>query len=74
MSNHNMSGVARRRRRRSLYTTYGGACIYCKQVFPMEQLTLEHLVPRSLGGSNALHNLRLACLPCNSRRGAALIR
>jgi 5-methylcytosine-specific restriction endonuclease McrA len=74
MSNHNMGGSIRRRRKRRLYETYGAGCIYCSQKFPIDQLTLEHLVPRSLGGANALYNLRLACLPCNSRRGAALIR
>jgi 5-methylcytosine-specific restriction endonuclease McrA len=59
---------------RSLYGTHGGTCLYGKQVFPPEQLTLEHLVPRSLGGTNALDNLRLACFNCNNRRGAVLIR
>ncbi|MCW6053385.1 HNH endonuclease [Lyngbya sp. CCAP 1446/10] len=31
--------------------------------------TIEHLQPKSLGGSNALPNLRLACFTCNNSRG-----
>ncbi|RZM79535.1 HNH endonuclease [Leptolyngbya iicbica] len=74
MSNHNMGGKNRRRRKNSLHTTYGGTCIYCRGQFPQSQLTIEHLIPRSRGGSNALHNLRLACFPCNNQRGARPMR
>ena len=34
--------------------------------------TVDHIVPRSRGGGNNLGNLRLACKPCNVRRGNAL--
>jgi len=34
------------------------------------RLTADHRVPRSLGGSDILANLRTACEICNSRRGA----
>ena len=30
----------------------------------------EHVVPRALGGLSTLLNLRLACWPCNARKGA----
>ena len=30
---------------------------------------VDHVVPRSKGGSDALSNLRAACRPCNLRRG-----
>ena len=33
-----------------------------------ERATLEHLVPKSKGGTNALANLVLACDPCNNAR------
>nr|WP_267313724.1 HNH endonuclease [Nostoc sphaeroides] len=35
--------------------------------------TIEHLVPKSLGGSNSLSNLRLACFTCNNSRGNSLL-
>lgn len=31
--------------------------------------TLDHLVPQSIGGTDELDNLVLACMDCNSRRG-----
>ncbi|MBD2236316.1 HNH endonuclease [Aulosira sp. FACHB-113] len=35
--------------------------------------TIEHLLPKSLGGSNSLSNLRLACFSCNNSRGNSLL-
>ena len=32
-------------------------------------LTQDHIIPRSLGGCNSLHNLRIMCQPCNVKRG-----
>lgn len=37
---------------------------------PDDYATFDHVVPRSLGGSSELSNLRLACRPCNGARGA----
>jgi hypothetical protein len=31
-------------------------------------LTLDHVIPRALGGGNRYWNLVTACRPCNSRR------
>lgn len=44
-------------------------CCYCKQVFLIENLTVEHIVPISWGGSNEPSNVTLACAPCNQQRG-----
>lgn len=33
--------------------------------------TIDHLLPRAMGGSNRPENLGLACQPCNSRKGAS---
>jgi 5-methylcytosine-specific restriction endonuclease McrA len=40
----------------------GHACVYCGADKPLEG---DHIVPLSLGGSNALTNLATACRPCN---------
>src|SRR5690606_23899281 len=44
-------------------------CCYCHFVFSMQELTIEHIVPRFLGGTNDESNVALACLPCNKQRG-----
>jgi len=42
-------------------------CAYCgKEDVPLE---IEHLTPRSRGGSNRVSNLTLACRPCNQKKG-----
>ena len=43
-------------------------CAYCKKTdVPLE---IEHIVPKSKGGSNRVSNLTLACRPCNQRKGS----
>lgn len=44
-------------------------CYYCKKVFINNDLTIEHIVPLSFGGSNDSANITLACEPCNHQRG-----
>lgn len=42
-------------------------CAYCKKTGT--KLQVEHIVPRSRGGSNRASNLTLACEACNIRKG-----
>jgi len=44
-------------------------CQYCGAVLPSSDLTLDHVLPRSRGGSSTLENLVACCLPCNRRKG-----
>jgi hypothetical protein len=46
----------------------GLACLWCGRVLPASRLTLDHVVPRSAGGSNQMANLCLACRRCNRDR------
>ena len=42
-------------------------CAYCgAQAVPLQ---IEHIQPKSLGGSERISNLTLACAPCNQRKG-----
>jgi len=41
-------------------------CVYCQAA---KELTLDHLQPRALGGSNNEGNLACACRRCNQERG-----
>ena len=43
-------------------------CFWCGQVFSLKNLTLDRLIPKSLGGTNGQTNLALACEKCNNRR------
>ncbi|MCP1336301.1 HNH endonuclease [Futiania mangrovi] len=44
----------------------GFSCQYCGSV---EDLTFDHLIPRSRGGRTTWDNVVAACAPCNLRKG-----
>jgi 5-methylcytosine-specific restriction endonuclease McrA len=67
-----MTSKQKHTRKARLISDYGSRCWWCKCYLPTEKLTLDHLKPKSLGGSNSLENLRLACFPCNNSRGNSL--
>ncbi|MEO5336689.1 MAG: HNH endonuclease [Magnetospirillum sp. WYHS-4] len=50
------------------------ACQYCGRPFASEDLTFDHVVPRSRGGLTTWNNVVAACAPCNSRKGSRLPR
>jgi hypothetical protein len=45
-------------------------CEYCHypEILSTAPLSIDHLQPRSLGGTDQLNNLALACRRCNERR------
>jgi hypothetical protein len=45
----------------------GRACARCGT---NENLTVDHIIPWSRGGSDEAHNLQLLCGSCNSKKGA----
>ncbi|MEG4170087.1 MULTISPECIES: HNH endonuclease [unclassified Microcoleus] len=67
-----MSPASRRNKRRQLLQLYGNHCYWCNKSMQKSERTIEHLLPKSRGGSNALSNLRLACFSCNNSRGNSL--
>jgi 5-methylcytosine-specific restriction endonuclease McrA len=53
--------------REYLLEKWGRTCAYCNaKDTPLE---IEHIVPRSRGGSNRPSNLTIACHPCNQKKG-----
>jgi 5-methylcytosine-specific restriction endonuclease McrA len=57
--------------REYLLETWGRCCAYCDaRNLP---LTIDHIQPRSRGGSDRVSNLAIACIPCNQRKGALAI-
>ncbi|MEL6351580.1 MAG: HNH endonuclease signature motif containing protein [Cyanobacteria bacterium J06627_28] len=45
-------------------------CEYCRypEILSTAPLSIDHIEPRSLGGTDEFHNLALACRRCNERR------
>ncbi|MFI5173557.1 MAG: HNH endonuclease [Terriglobia bacterium] len=44
-------------------------CQYCGGVFSPNELTLDHVAPRSLGGTSTWENLVACCKLCNHKKG-----
>jgi 5-methylcytosine-specific restriction endonuclease McrA len=56
-----------------------GKCIHCGSKLtldlagrPLSSASLEHIVPRTHGGTDALDNLAIACRKCNLQKGYRL--
>lgn len=45
-------------------------CPYCHKEFPLNKATVEHLVPRSRGGTSDPANIVYACKFCNNQKGS----
>jgi len=55
--------------RRNLFARDKNRCQYCGRRFPMSELSLDHVVPRSLGGQATWENIVCACAHCNVKKG-----
>lgn len=70
-----MSGILRERiplgdRNDLLFRRDRGICGYCGQRFHRNELTRDHVIPRSRGGSDNWSNVVTACRACNVRKAA----
>jgi 5-methylcytosine-specific restriction endonuclease McrA len=54
--------------RRNLYRRDHYTCQYCGSRPGSEELTIEHVLPRSRGGHTSWANCVLACVECNKRK------
>jgi 5-methylcytosine-specific restriction endonuclease McrA len=67
-------------KREAIYASDGHRCIYCGRLLDDDHIessherTLDHLIPRSMGGSHGAHNLVTCCGHCNSARQELSLR
>lgn len=55
--------------RKRLYASQKALCCYCQSETPFERFTLDHVLPKSKGGTYAQDNIVGACLDCNKEKG-----
>ncbi|RRA48991.1 hypothetical protein D1Y84_12610 [Acidipila sp. EB88] len=74
-------GPSAAERRAELHAVQGGCCFYCVAPVRLRRpgaaalpgdATVDHFVPRALGGADHHRNWVLACAGCNQRKGHAL--
>lgn len=58
-----------RTHKHTLYGRQEGRCEGCRFYFPYPNLTVDHIQPRSQGGTHHMSNLQLLCNACNSIKG-----
>ena len=52
-----------------LYGEQEGLCVGCETHFPFKVMEVDHILPRSKGGSDHPDNLQLLCTHCNKSKG-----
>jgi 5-methylcytosine-specific restriction endonuclease McrA len=63
-----LSSWERRQMVERLLSRDGRCCAICNKALRFADITLDHVIPRSRGGSNDEQNLRILCAPCNNGR------
>jgi 5-methylcytosine-specific restriction endonuclease McrA len=55
--------------RRNIFDRDNNQCQYCGKKHATSELSLDHVVPRSQGGTSTWENIVCACVTCNVRKG-----
>jgi 5-methylcytosine-specific restriction endonuclease McrA len=55
--------------RRNIFARDNNQCQYCGRKHPTTELSLDHVIPRSQGGSNTWENIVCSCVTCNVKKG-----
>jgi hypothetical protein len=58
--------------RRNIFARDKNRCQYCGKRFPTSELSLDHVIPRTLGGKTVWENIVCACAACNVKKGGRL--
>jgi 5-methylcytosine-specific restriction endonuclease McrA len=53
----------------NIYTRDGFQCQFCGSHGKTEELTFDHVLPRSRGGRTVWENIVTCCMPCNKFKG-----
>ena len=64
------SPEAKRLWRRSIKEHFDHTCVYCGKTYEPNELTLDHVHPRSLGGEDLTSNIVCSCHKCNQEKGS----
>jgi len=60
--------------RRNIFARDKNRCQYCGRRFATSELSLDHVIPRSLGGKTIWENIVCACAACNVKKGDRMPR
>ena len=63
------SPEAKRMWRRAIKEHFNCQCVYCGETYELNELTLDHVIPRFNGGQTITRNLVPSCRKCNQNKG-----
>lgn len=55
--------------RHNIFLRDNYTCAYCLSQLSSEELSIDHIMPKSRGGKDTWENLVTACKKCNSKKG-----
>jgi len=55
--------------RKNVWARDNGVCQYCGKHLNIKDATLDHVIPRSMGGQKVWTNIVLSCYGCNQKKG-----
>lgn len=65
----NVDGIIEAINPKVIYERDGGRCGICGKKVASDQISIDHIIPLSLGGQHTENNVRLAHIRCNVQRG-----
>ncbi|RKD32105.1 HNH endonuclease [Thermohalobacter berrensis] len=57
-----------------IYNRDNKECFFCGKKLKFKQITLDHLLPLSKGGTNDIFNLVTSCKKCNKIKGNSILK
>ena len=60
--------------RRNIYVRDDGICQYCGGKVSLSKMTVDHVIPKSIGGKHIWKNVVCSCFSCNNRKGDKLLK
>lgn len=55
--------------RRNIFARDRNSCQYCGKRYPTSELSLDHIIPKSIGGKTIWENIVCSCMKCNVKKG-----
>jgi len=55
--------------RANIFSRDANICQYCGNPFPRNELSIDHVIPRSYGGKSLWENVVCCCISCNRKKG-----
>lgn len=60
--------------RKNVWLRDEGTCQYCNKTINVQSFTLDHVVPKSIGGKTSWENVVVCCYDCNQKKGEKTLK